>query len=79
MSRQELLGHLLSPAGRIDDERLLTEREWLEGVMNSAEKPHWDGDYSVSSVLRQFSIFRISKPFLSKFITPSSAQRRIYV
>jgi hypothetical protein len=39
--------------------------------MNLTEKPHWDADSSVSSVLRQFAVFRISKPFLSKFITPS--------
>src|SRR5829696_1160215 len=40
--------------------------------MNSAEKPHWDADSSVRSVLRRSPVFRISKPFLSKFITPSS-------
>jgi hypothetical protein len=39
--------------------------------MNSAEKPHWDADYSVSSVLRRCPVFHISKPFLSKFITAS--------
>jgi hypothetical protein len=39
--------------------------------MNLTEKPHWDADSSVSSVLRQFAVFRISKPFLSEFITPS--------
>ena len=39
--------------------------------MNSVEKPHWDADSSVSSVLRRFPVFRISKPFLSKFITRS--------
>jgi EamA domain-containing membrane protein RarD len=44
---------------------------FLEGVMNSAEKPHWDADSSVRSVLRRSPVFRISKPFLSKFITPS--------
>src|SRR5215217_2054907 len=43
----------------------------LEGVMNSADKPHWDADSSVSSVLRRSPVFRISKSFLSKFITPS--------
>ncbi len=43
----------------------------LEGVMNSAEKPHRNADYSVSSVLRRSPVFRISKPFLNKFITPS--------
>src|SRR5829696_650093 len=40
--------------------------------MNSADKPHWDADSSVSSVLRRSPVFRISKSFLSKFITPSS-------
>ena len=40
--------------------------------MNSAEKPHWNADYSVRSVLRRFPVFRVSKPFLNKFITPSS-------
>ena len=49
--------------------------ERLEGVMNSAEKPHWDADSSVSSVLRRSPVFRISKPFLSKFITPSRVER----
>src|ERR671921_755295 len=39
--------------------------------MNSAEKPHWDADSSVSSVLRRSPVFRISKQFLSKFITRS--------
>src|SRR5215210_8741845 len=45
----------------------------LERVMNSAEKPHWDADFPVSSVLRRSPVFRISKPFLSKFITASRA------
>src|SRR5215204_5873584 len=49
----------------------------LEGVMNSADKPHWDADSSVSSVLRRSPVFRISKSFLSKFITPSSLMRRL--
>jgi hypothetical protein len=39
--------------------------------MNSAEKPHRDANFSVSSVLRQSPVFRISKLFLSKFITAS--------
>jgi beta-phosphoglucomutase-like phosphatase (HAD superfamily) len=39
--------------------------------MNPAEKPYWDADSSVSSVLHRFPVFRIWKPFLSKFITPS--------
>src|SRR4051794_39598343 len=39
--------------------------------MNSAEKPQWDADSLVSRVLRRSPVFRISKPFLSKFITPS--------
>jgi phage shock protein C len=43
----------------------------LERVMNSAEKPHWDADSSVISVLHRSPVFRISKPFLSKFITRS--------
>ena len=37
--------------------------------MNLAEKPHKNADYSVSSVSCQLPVFRISKPFLSKFIT----------
>jgi hypothetical protein len=44
----------------------------LERVMNSAEKPHRNANVSVSSVLPRSSVFRISKPFLSKFITASS-------
>jgi hypothetical protein len=44
----------------------------LEGVMNSAEKPHWDADSSVSSVLHWSPVFHIGKLFLSEFITPSS-------
>src|SRR5215211_1511208 len=43
--------------------------------MNLAEKPHWDADSSVSSVLRRSPVSRISTPFLSKFITPSSRSR----
>jgi hypothetical protein len=39
--------------------------------MNSVEKPHWDADSSVSSVLRWSPVFRIGKLFLSEFITPS--------
>jgi len=45
--------------------------------MNSADKPHWDADSSVSSVLRRSPVFRISKSFLSKFITPSKAIERV--
>jgi hypothetical protein len=41
--------------------------------MNSAEKPHRDADFSVISVLRRSLVFRISKPFLSKSITPSKS------
>jgi hypothetical protein len=37
--------------------------------MNSAERPHGNATFSVRSVLRRRSVFRISKPFLSKFIT----------
>ena len=43
----------------------------LERVMNSAGKPHRNANVSVSSVLRRSPVFRISKPFLSKFITAS--------
>jgi hypothetical protein len=39
--------------------------------MNLAEKPHQDADSAVSSVHRRSPVFRIRKPFLSKFITPS--------
>jgi hypothetical protein len=39
--------------------------------MNSAGKPHRNANVSVSSVLRRSPVFRISKPFLSKFITAS--------
>jgi hypothetical protein len=42
-----------------------------EHVMNSAEKPHRNANVSVSSALGRFPVFRISKPFLSKFITAS--------
>jgi hypothetical protein len=41
----------------------------LERVMNSAGKPHRKANISVSSVLRQSPVFRISKLFLSKLIT----------
>ena len=43
----------------------------LERVMNSAGKPHRNANISVSSVLRRSPVFRISKLFLSKFITAS--------
>src|SRR5215207_10873560 len=46
--------------------------------MNSAEKPHWDADSSVSLVLRRSPVFRISKPFLSKFITRSRARESFH-
>jgi hypothetical protein len=39
--------------------------------MNSAEKPHINANVSVSSVHRRSPVFRISKTFLSKFITVS--------
>ncbi len=39
--------------------------------MNSTEKPHQNADSSVNSVLHRLSVFRISKPLLSKFITAS--------
>ena len=42
--------------------------------MNSAGKPHRNANISVSSVLRRSPVFRISKPFLSKFITRSRGE-----
>jgi hypothetical protein len=42
--------------------------------MNSAEKPHRNANVSVGSVLRRYPVSRISKPFLSKFITASKAR-----
>jgi len=57
----------------------------LERVMNLAEKPHPDADSAVSSVHHRSLVFRIRKPFLSKFITASSGNltlrsgtRRVY-
>jgi hypothetical protein len=44
--------------------------------MNSAGKPHRNANISVRSVLRRSPVFRISKPFLSKFITASSSEVR---
>lgn len=38
--------------------------------MNSVEKPHYDVDSSVSSVLRRSSVFRISKLFLTSSQQP---------
>ena len=52
---------------RLDSRTLFTK--CLERVMNSAEKPHRNANLSVSSVLRRSPVFRISKLFLSKFIT----------
>src|SRR5215213_11311777 len=52
-------------------------RRFLERVMNSAGKPHRNANVSVSSVLRRSPVFRISKPFLSKFITASRARPRM--
>jgi len=43
--------------------------------MNSAEKPHRNANFSVSSVLRRSPVFRISKLFLSKFIIASRLYR----
>jgi ribonuclease D len=43
--------------------------------MNSAEKPHRNANFSVSSVLRRSPVFRISKLFLSKFIVASRLYR----
>jgi hypothetical protein len=48
--------------------------EDLERVMNSAGKPHRNANISVSSVLRRSPVFRISKLFLSKFITASRSE-----
>jgi hypothetical protein len=48
-----------------------SHNERLERVMNSAGKPHPDADSTVSSVHRRSPVFRIRKPFLSKFITAS--------
>jgi hypothetical protein len=53
--------------GRVREDYL----PFLEGVMNLAEKPHQDADCSVSSVHRRSLVFRMRKPFLSEFITPS--------
>src|SRR5215211_1245116 len=46
-------------------------RQSLERVMYLAEKPHQDADSAVSSVHCRSPVFRIRKPFLSKFITAS--------
>jgi hypothetical protein len=53
-----------------------TVSKLLERVMNSAEKPHRNANVSVSSVLSRSPVFRISKPFLSKFITASKRDKR---
>jgi hypothetical protein len=48
--------------------------EMIEGLRACYElgwKPHRNANVSVSSVLRRSPVFRISKPFLSKFITAS--------
>jgi acyl-CoA hydrolase len=50
----------------------------LERVMNLAEKPHLDADSAISSVHRRSPIFRICKPFLSKFITASSTSLPLF-
>jgi hypothetical protein len=50
---------------------LLRTSNSLEHVMNFAEKPHQDADSAVNSVYRRTPVFRIRKPFLSKFITAS--------
>ena len=42
--------------------------------MNSAENLHRNANVSVSSVLRRSPVLRISKPFLSKFITASKGE-----
>jgi hypothetical protein len=51
--------------------------------MNLAEKPHFNADCLVSSVHRRSLASRISKPFLSKFITrragvPGAYQLKYY-
>src|SRR5215207_1008761 len=53
-----------SPLRQGNRSQSLVERleTFLERVMNSAEKPHWDADSLVSSVLPRSSAFRISKP-----------------
>jgi hypothetical protein len=56
---------------RNDSDRPIPEGQ-LERVMNSAGKPHRNANISVSSVLSRSPVFRISKPFLTKFITASS-------
>ncbi len=56
------------PQGRIKACGQETDNTQLERVMNLAEKPHQDADSAVSSVHRQPPIFRIGKPFLSKFM-----------
>jgi hypothetical protein len=71
-----LVSHLMGqPRFRYADSRMgnetPTSEAILERVMNSAEKPHRNANISVSSVLRRSPVFRISKPFLSKFITAS--------
>src|SRR5215218_7599834 len=43
----------------------------LERVMNLAEKLQQDADSAVSSIHRRSPVFRIRKPFLSKYITRS--------
>ena len=43
--------------------------------MNLAEEPHQNADSSVSWVHCRSAVFRISKPLLSKFITPSSLRQ----
>jgi transcriptional regulator with XRE-family HTH domain len=53
-----------------------TVSKLLERVMNSAEKPHINANVSVSSLLRRSPVFRISKPFLSKFMTASKRGKR---
>jgi hypothetical protein len=45
--------------------------------MNLAEKSHQDADSAVSSVHRRSPVFRIRKPFLSKFITASSGSTQV--
>ncbi len=68
---------VLVEAGTLPAEaRLFLAVGILERVMNSAEKPHQDADSAVSSVHRRSPVFRIRKPFLSKFITRSKGVRQ---
>ena len=71
---------IVSPASDFDEILLKVQKvldsvkyrgSWqrLESIVNSAERPHRNANLSVRSVLLQSPVFRIRKPFLSKFIT----------